>query len=75
LTNCGIRATPHLPHDNPLTGEGVALVGKLFFDRRHSTGPSQSCASCPLRSPVEKQFSANFPPSPLLKVHVFTLAA
>ena len=37
---------PDLPRDNPLTGEGVALGSKLFFDRRLSGDNSQSCASC-----------------------------
>jgi cytochrome c peroxidase len=35
-----------LPHDNPLTREGVALGEKLFFDQRLSGNNSQSCASC-----------------------------
>jgi cytochrome c peroxidase len=37
---------PDLPRDNPLTGEGVALGSRLFFDRRLSADGSQSCASC-----------------------------
>ena len=37
---------PDLPRDNPLTGEGVALGGKLFFDRRLSADNRQSCAAC-----------------------------
>jgi cytochrome c peroxidase len=37
---------PDLPRDNPLTGEGVVLGSKLFFDRRLSADNSQSCASC-----------------------------
>ena len=37
---------PDLPRDNPLTGEGVALGGKLFFDRRLSADNSESCANC-----------------------------
>jgi cytochrome c peroxidase len=37
---------PDLPRDNPLTGEGVALGGRLFFDRRLSAGDLQSCAAC-----------------------------
>jgi cytochrome c peroxidase len=37
---------PDLPGDNPLTGEGVALGSKLFFDRRLSADNSQSCAAC-----------------------------
>jgi cytochrome c peroxidase len=37
---------PDLPRDNPLTGEGVALGGKLFFDRRLSLDDRQSCANC-----------------------------
>jgi cytochrome c peroxidase len=37
---------PDLPRDNPLTGEGVALGGKLFFDRRLSQDDRQSCATC-----------------------------
>jgi len=37
---------PDLPRDNPLTGEGVALGGRLFFDRRLSAGSLQSCATC-----------------------------
>ena len=37
---------PDLPRDNPLTGEGVSLGGKLFFDRRLSKNNSQNCAAC-----------------------------
>ncbi|HEY3931962.1 MAG TPA: MbnP family protein [Verrucomicrobiae bacterium] len=37
---------PDLPRDNPLTVEGVALGGKLFFDRRLSANNSESCANC-----------------------------
>jgi cytochrome c peroxidase len=37
---------PDLPRDNPLTVEGVALGGKLFFDRRLSANNSESCATC-----------------------------
>ncbi len=37
---------PDLPRDNPLTGEGVALGGKLFFDRRLSSNNRLSCAAC-----------------------------
>ena len=37
---------PDLPRDNPLTGEGVALGGKLFFDRRLSSNNRLSCATC-----------------------------
>jgi cytochrome c peroxidase len=37
---------PDLPRDNPLTGEGVALGGKLFFDRRLSGDDTESCARC-----------------------------
>jgi len=37
---------PDLPRDNPLTGEGVALGGKLFFDRRLSSNDRLSCAAC-----------------------------
>lgn len=37
---------PNLPRDNPLTGEGVALGSRLFFDRRLSAGNSESCATC-----------------------------
>jgi cytochrome c peroxidase len=37
---------PDLPRDNPLTGEGVVLGGKLFFDRKLSANNSESCASC-----------------------------
>jgi cytochrome c peroxidase len=37
---------PDLPRDNPLTGEGVALGGKLFFDRQLSENNLQSCANC-----------------------------
>ena len=35
-----------MPRDNPLTGEGVALGGRLFFDRRLSANNSESCARC-----------------------------
>jgi len=37
---------PDLPRDNPLTGEGVALGDKLFFDRRLSADDSEACATC-----------------------------
>jgi cytochrome c peroxidase len=37
---------PDLPRDNPLAVEGVALGGKLFFDRRLSANNSESCANC-----------------------------
>jgi cytochrome c peroxidase len=37
---------PDLPRDNPLTGEGVALGGKLFFERRLSADDTESCARC-----------------------------
>ena len=37
---------PDLPRDNPLTVEGVALGGKLFFDQRLSADNSESCARC-----------------------------
>ncbi|HSY74976.1 MAG TPA: MbnP family protein [Dongiaceae bacterium] len=37
---------PDLPRDNPITVEGVALGGKLFFDRRLSSNDSESCAAC-----------------------------
>ncbi len=37
---------PDLPHDNPLTDQGVALGRRLFNDPRLSLNNSQSCASC-----------------------------
>jgi cytochrome c peroxidase len=37
---------PALPHDNPLTDEGVALGLLLFHDTRLSINGRQSCASC-----------------------------
>jgi cytochrome c peroxidase len=37
---------PNLPRDNPLTGEGVALGGKLFFEPRLSINNTESCAGC-----------------------------
>jgi cytochrome c peroxidase len=46
LTISQFAPRPDLPRDNPLTGEGVALGSKLFFDRRLSADNSQSCASC-----------------------------
>jgi cytochrome c peroxidase len=46
LTISTFAPQPDLPRDNPLTGEGVALGGKLFFDRRLSAGNSESCATC-----------------------------
>jgi cytochrome c peroxidase len=36
----------NLPLDNPLSGEGVELGSKLFFDRRLSANNSESCATC-----------------------------
>jgi cytochrome c peroxidase len=46
LTISAFAPQPDLPRDNPLTGEGVALGGKLFFDRRLSADNSESCATC-----------------------------
>jgi cytochrome c peroxidase len=46
LTISTFAPQPDLPRDNPLTGEGVALGGKLFFDRRLSSDNSESCANC-----------------------------
>ena len=46
LTISQFAPQPDLPRDNPLTGEGVALGGKLFFDRRLSEDDLQSCATC-----------------------------
>jgi cytochrome c peroxidase len=46
LTISQFAPQPDLPRDNPLTGEGVALGGKLFFDRRLSADDSESCATC-----------------------------
>ncbi len=46
LTISQFAPQPDLPRDNPLTGEGVALGGRLFFDRRLSADNSQSCAAC-----------------------------
>ncbi|GIV42473.1 MAG: cytochrome-c peroxidase [Vicingaceae bacterium] len=37
---------PHIPEDNPLTVEGVALGKKLFYDPGLSANGTQSCASC-----------------------------
>jgi len=46
LTISQFAPQPDLPRDNPLTGEGVALGSKLFFDRRLSADNSKSCAAC-----------------------------
>jgi cytochrome c peroxidase len=46
LTISAFAPQPDLPRDNPLTGEGVALGGKLFFDRRLSAGNAESCSTC-----------------------------
>jgi len=46
LTISQFAPQPDLPHDNPLTDEGVALGGRLFFDRRLSAGNLESCATC-----------------------------
>jgi cytochrome c peroxidase len=46
LTISQFAPQPDLPRDNPLTGEGVALGSRLFFDRRLSADNSQSCAAC-----------------------------
>ena len=40
----------HIPPDNPLTEEGVALGEKLFFETALSLDSSISCASCHLPS-------------------------
>jgi len=46
LTFSAYAPQPDLPRDNPLTVEGVALGGRLFFDRRLSANNSESCARC-----------------------------
>ena len=46
LTISAFAPQPNLPRDNPLTGQGVALGSRLFFDRRLSEGNVQSCATC-----------------------------
>jgi cytochrome c peroxidase len=46
LTVSRFAPQPDLPRDNPITVEGVALGGKLFFDRRLSEDNSESCATC-----------------------------
>jgi len=46
LTISALAPQPDLPRDNPITIEGVALGGKLFFDRRLSADNSESCATC-----------------------------
>jgi cytochrome c peroxidase len=46
LTISAFAPQPDLPRDNPLTGEGVALGSRLFFDRRLSADNSESCATC-----------------------------
>jgi cytochrome c peroxidase len=46
LTISKFAPQPDLPRDNPLTGEGVALGGRLFFDRRLSSNDRLSCAAC-----------------------------
>ena len=37
---------PELPHDNPLTEEGVELGHRLFGEKMLSINGAQSCASC-----------------------------
>lgn len=37
---------PHIPADNPLTEEGIALGRMLFYDERLSAANDLSCASC-----------------------------
>jgi cytochrome c peroxidase len=37
---------PHVPHDNPMTAEGVALGRKLFYEKALSNDFSMSCGSC-----------------------------
>jgi cytochrome c peroxidase len=46
LTILQFAPQPDLPHDNPLTGEGVALGSRLFFDWRLSADNLESCATC-----------------------------
>jgi len=46
LTISQFAPQPDLPRDNPLTGEGVELGSKLFFDRRLSSNDRLSCAAC-----------------------------
>lgn len=38
--------TMHVPDDNPMTVEGVALGKRLFYDNRLSDNNVQSCGSC-----------------------------
>ena len=40
--------SPPIPHDNPLTVEGVALGLRLFNDKQLSGNNTQACASCHL---------------------------
>lgn len=42
----GSLPPPHLPEDNPLTVQGVALGRMLFYDPLLSKDGSQSCATC-----------------------------
>ncbi|MCD0487793.1 cytochrome-c peroxidase [Pedobacter sp. MC2016-14] len=44
----------HIPEDNPLTEEGVALGRKLFYETRLSANNSLSCGSCHMQ---EKAFT------------------
>jgi hypothetical protein len=52
LTISRIRPQPDLPLDNPLTGEGVALGGRLFFDRRLSADNSHRARHATIRIPA-----------------------
>jgi cytochrome c peroxidase len=51
---------PTLPHDNPLTAEGVELGTRLFAETRLSHNASQSCSSC---HPPERGFTDHTPTS------------
>lgn len=44
--NSAIWLRLHIPADNPLTVEGIALGKKLFFEKRLSVDNTISCASC-----------------------------
>ena len=40
---------PHVPADNPLTAEGIALGRKLFYEKALSDNQTMSCGTCHLQ--------------------------
>jgi cytochrome c peroxidase len=74
----------HVPQDNPLTAERVALGRKLYFDKRLSADGTVSCATChdvtrgftdqqPVSEGIGKQFGKRNAPTTLNNALLQTL--